>query len=414
MQDNQELGWLHDVYLRKIGSPLKANAAIGATVLSVHDAVDFSSAGGTVDLNGDKLDYLTRDVDADTITLVNPLAAAGEEDDVVVVWDTLRGRAATELLAEVEIVNTDADDDPITCSVTEGLATQLDVGSRDGRGELVVVEGVSGRWRLVDVLGVGTRVLKGSLDDDAADDMTITGSTVQTNNTGERVVMRPDGNSGVVEFFGGVAGEVPAKLDARVESPFGNRLTISGPKSSEAADAAELILHDEDADSVAYLLAETTKTDADLVVGRELYVNPSQMPQLRRGLSSARNVPNASWDTIEWSQAIATNRFTYSSGVATPPNRLALYIVVASVEFVQNASGRRGLRILVDGVSFGAGVLVPAVSSAETCLTVTAIVPVPTNLGEPNQPPIKVQAFQNSGAGIDITTASKFSIHALG
>ena len=150
---NQEMGWLRSLRSETLGSVLVADAAAGATVLAVNDAVDFDPAGGVLSLNGAKLTFATADPDADTITLAAPLATAAAINDPVNLWDTDNDAVAAEIVASVELINVGSDDDPIEARLAQGLGGYLPLGARGERGETVVLEQYGGRWRVVDVVG---------------------------------------------------------------------------------------------------------------------------------------------------------------------------------------------------------------------------------------------------------------------
>lgn len=149
----QDLGWLLELNAVSLGSALVEDAPIGATELVVGDVVDFDEAGGTLLLGGELLGYSATDPDAETIILNGPLAEAAAVDDYVAVWDDENGKAAAEIRALVEFINTNGDDDPVAATLTHALAPQLALGPRDGRGETVLLEEYGGSWRVVDVLG---------------------------------------------------------------------------------------------------------------------------------------------------------------------------------------------------------------------------------------------------------------------
>lgn len=149
----KHIGWLRDLYPDPLGSALVEDAAVGATTLAVNDAVHFDESGGTLRLNGTLIGYAGVDMDADVIELNGPLVEAADADDLAEVWDTDNGTPAADLVAEVELLNVNGDDDPVSAKLTHALSNMLPTGPRDGRGERVWVEQDGNNWTVVDLIG---------------------------------------------------------------------------------------------------------------------------------------------------------------------------------------------------------------------------------------------------------------------
>lgn len=91
-------GWVQSCSLQPQGSELVADTAAGATVLVVDDPTDYDDAGGTVDLNGERLDFLTVDEDGQ-IFLDSPTVTAALSGDRVALVSG--GQVVTDLMLSV-------------------------------------------------------------------------------------------------------------------------------------------------------------------------------------------------------------------------------------------------------------------------------------------------------------------------
>lgn len=89
--------WVRRVAWQNQGTELTADVAAGETLLPVEWAEPFDDAGGTVELNGVRLEYVDVDVENDTITLADPLETAAEIDDPVYV--VTGGQVTTDYIA---------------------------------------------------------------------------------------------------------------------------------------------------------------------------------------------------------------------------------------------------------------------------------------------------------------------------
>lgn len=180
-------GHLVGVSEDQYGSSLSADLTVGDTVLNVDSTVDFDEEfGGTVLINGSKLDYLAfddpEDYDTDgdgptTLTLTAASAIAADAGDRVFVFDPTTGEddPVTELIALVTIDDRDPGD-ALPARVRAGLVDQLDSDFETYLGKAVELDVVDGELVLVDILG-SKRTGAVKFMQDA---LTVTGSGEQT------------------------------------------------------------------------------------------------------------------------------------------------------------------------------------------------------------------------------------------
>lgn len=148
-------GVVRDVSQQILGGSLTADAAIGATSLSVSDSSDYDVNGGTVSIAGTLYTYSNPDFDNDIITISPGLVVAASADDTVALYDTAEAAITTELRAAVDIPTSGVDDgDSITCKVLHVLVPYLPEGIRDpGKGESVTIDEVNGDWTITNIEG---------------------------------------------------------------------------------------------------------------------------------------------------------------------------------------------------------------------------------------------------------------------
>lgn len=155
-----EYGYIDEVRKTFQGSALVASAGIGASVLLVGDAADFT--GGSLLLNDVVYPYTAVDYTTNTITLTGTLSATAAEDDPVYTVPSSVTYIATVSIADA--------DDPISARVPFGMTSVLPEGQREtALREVVAVELVNGEWRIKELLGEGT----GLVQPDAYDPATI-------------------------------------------------------------------------------------------------------------------------------------------------------------------------------------------------------------------------------------------------
>ena len=148
-----------------LGSTLDADAAIGATVLTLVDSSDFDGrTGGTVVINGTNYPYIGVDSDNELLTLGTPLTAAATQDDPVLIWDSVTSSIASEVQAGIMAQDeADAQGDAIIARVNLSLIPLLPLGPRDpGNGEVAKCEIIDDEWVLTDLPGA-TPLIRGEL-----------------------------------------------------------------------------------------------------------------------------------------------------------------------------------------------------------------------------------------------------------
>jgi hypothetical protein len=133
------------------GDALAADVSASDTTLPLNDVTYFDPDGGTLviddDVNSEILDYLSVDLDADTIELSAGLANAYEADTSVTLYPEVPLRYAS-------VSPTGAEDDTLTVAVPSQVAVVLVLGSReDNEREQCVIEQdpETGSWTMRDV-----------------------------------------------------------------------------------------------------------------------------------------------------------------------------------------------------------------------------------------------------------------------
>lgn len=196
-------GHVTNVSREVYGDQLAIAATTSDLVLTVIDTADFDEDGGTVRLDdgtnsgaGTLREYTSITDDPPTITLTAGPAVALDAGTRVDVWDTDADDAVVEYVADVV---DDITGDLVQATVEHTLVSLLHAVVRAGVAESVVCRGDrDGRWNVMEVLG---RV------------PVIDGTTYQTAESGERVVIRNDGDGGVIEFFTGEEDETPGVIN---------------------------------------------------------------------------------------------------------------------------------------------------------------------------------------------------------
>jgi hypothetical protein len=158
-------GIIDNVKQVMLGSTLDADAAAGATVLTILDSSDFDGrSGGTVQINGVNYPYIGVDFDNELLTLGTPLTAAAVQDDPVLIWDSVTSAPASEVHANIQSQDeADAQGDAIVARVSLSLVPLLPLGPRDpGNGEVAQCELIDSQWVLTDLPGV-TPQIRGEL-----------------------------------------------------------------------------------------------------------------------------------------------------------------------------------------------------------------------------------------------------------
>jgi hypothetical protein len=152
-----ELGRIHDVRITYLGGHLAADAAAGATVLTMEDSLDFNQYGGTISLNGVQYGYSSTDYDLEQVTLTTGLvapAAAGDRVDVLPL--------SVQKVAAVVINDTD---DAVTVRVPHALADKIPEGIREpGERESVEIIYEGTEFVIRDVLGKSAVIGDATID----------------------------------------------------------------------------------------------------------------------------------------------------------------------------------------------------------------------------------------------------------
>ena len=134
------------------GDVFAADTAAGVTVIGLTDVSDFDEDGGWALIGGVPTAYSSVDPDAETMSLVEPLADDAVEGDWVAAWDAESGSAVVERTAMV-VLDEQVEGDPLECSVDHQLVPFLLPGARGETGESVVIDDDGDELRIVDVLG---------------------------------------------------------------------------------------------------------------------------------------------------------------------------------------------------------------------------------------------------------------------
>jgi len=156
-------GRVETVWVERYGCHLVADAAIGASVLSVSLTADLEETGGQLQVveTDAILDYTTIDPDAETVTLAATLAAALSDGDTLRVYPL-----SDDLFASVRLDDAADDEEPIEARVSQSLRTVLAEGVRDGEREAVWAEDTGTEWVVRDVVGTAPVIDGSYLDPD--------------------------------------------------------------------------------------------------------------------------------------------------------------------------------------------------------------------------------------------------------
>jgi hypothetical protein len=177
-----EYGKIVSVDVVPLGDNLAADVAIGATSITVEDAADFDEDGGLLLLGGIVYGYSTWTEDDDTgigtITLTSALTADASENDAVAVYDPLYSTAATDKVAQVEVIGDDGNVDMLEADIALHLVDKIEEGVRGNNGEQVKLELEGDRWAIVDISGMGKAESSGTLF--KRDAMTVSATGTQT------------------------------------------------------------------------------------------------------------------------------------------------------------------------------------------------------------------------------------------
>lgn len=250
------------------GSEIVTAASLAATLIYVDSAEDFDDAGGDLEINGVRYEYLSSDIDLDTITLSTGLTAAAAIGDAV--YPVMGGQVATDHIAFVSM----GEGDEAEVLIPYGERPLWPEGVYEDPVPVVLSPDLT---RIVTVPG---RV------------PVIEDTTFQTGSTGVRVVVRtiPEDRAGIVEFYSGVDGETPGYLAAGLTvngrsfldvtppaAPTAARQPfigmVSGANTAGAADSAEITLSAPLVEVTEDLLANGSVTAFTSVHGADVYAD---------------------------------------------------------------------------------------------------------------------------------------------
>lgn len=159
-----EDGYIHDVRLVTLGSFLDGEHLTGATTLKVMDAADFNEEGGSFILDDQTLDYVSADIETDTLELVSPLAADYEDSVPLYINPLTREKQAVVVL--------DGYDEALTAVVPHSLYDRLPDGIREEfNRESVTIELENSTWKVKDVYGKEPVIDGSYLENVVADDV---------------------------------------------------------------------------------------------------------------------------------------------------------------------------------------------------------------------------------------------------
>lgn len=133
-----------------VGTTLSADAASGATTLSVDDVSVFDESGWLM-VGTQTIQYTAIDDDAGTVTLATALTSAADTDDPVYRYSKLYSDVETVLSAQVAVLGDRDQADELTVEVADWL--DVPTGDRGGDGENCVIESDGDVWTLISAPG---------------------------------------------------------------------------------------------------------------------------------------------------------------------------------------------------------------------------------------------------------------------
>lgn len=141
-----EQGVIVEVSEVTLGNEFAVDVAAGVLAVSLDDAVDFNEDGGTLIIDDAELvDYVSANLDEDTIELATPLQASYLAGDSVKVYPEARERVA--------LVRLDVDGEAIEARVPHALYDKIAEGVRGEDSESVSLVLDGDEWVIDDVLG---------------------------------------------------------------------------------------------------------------------------------------------------------------------------------------------------------------------------------------------------------------------
>jgi hypothetical protein len=278
-----QFGMLSQVTVQPIGSCLVATAAVAATGLTVAYAGAFDRKGGTLDLNGARLEYtgITDGVlpeDPDVITLAVPLAVAGAIDDLVSV--VAGGEVAQDYRGHVSVGEGDDVQPALPLSLRAvfpvGLyADPVPVYLTDDYSELV---DAPSRAPVVDGLALADDSVPGSaLTADAIDGKVITGAFIRTAATGNRWEIQstdsPFHPNTITGFTGYPGEDTPALVETYLDGAGGGGIRMTSARLEAPDSIAQFLLMGKDTGSYAYFIADLVSFSGGVVTAGAVQAN---------------------------------------------------------------------------------------------------------------------------------------------
>lgn len=188
------------------GSELVTAAASTSTTLFLDSVEDFDNAGGDLEINGVRYEYVSSDLDLDSILLATGLTAAGAVGDSV--FPVSGGQIEVDYIAYVSM----GDGDPAEVVIPFGERPLWPEGVYPDPVPVVLSSDLE---NIVDVSG---RV------------PVIEGTVVQTGSTGARVVILPiEDQGGAIQFFTGMDDELPGQIASGLTGLGRAAVTLDAP-----------------------------------------------------------------------------------------------------------------------------------------------------------------------------------------
>lgn len=180
----------------------------------------------------------------------------------------------------------------------------------------------------------------------AMDGETITGSTIQTAASGERVVIRNDGSGGIVEFFSGLASESPGVINPASVSGKPAMFLRAGQTAALPSSGALALLADALGAGIANLAADTVYLTSDAIS-----IAVSSAGIALNGVGTGAGMDTWQVACTSNCTATSTTNVTISglSQAVTTPGTSAVYLVRLDLSWATAAGTSSIVELLVDG-----------------------------------------------------------------
>lgn len=219
----------------KLGSELIGDHADGATVLTIDDGSDFDEDGGWLSIGDQVIQYDSvdhNDDDTADVVLADPLDAAADDGDPVLLWDRSRDVQASEVYAEVEL-DGEKGGDTIKALVAHHLVDELPEGIRGLVGESVRMEEDGDDWIVVDVLGLSEAA---GMHAEANDSYSLTADDIAAGSVTVQLSHSPIGES--VKAFAGTVFQEPTNYTVNYDGA-----TVTWPLAGWEPSGLRLAFH---------------------------------------------------------------------------------------------------------------------------------------------------------------------------